>query len=92
MVEPRFGTELTYFALARYQLVAHPNNPSRLGSILSLVQDLEKIVSHPLIISLFFDNDAYGVVNFINNIIVPYNNASNKNFANDKPLSIKMKI
>ena len=92
MVDPRFGTELTYLALARYHLVAHPNNPTRLGSIFSLVQDLEKVVSHPLIISLFFDNDAYGVVNFINNIIVPYNNASNKNFANDKPLSIKMKI
>lgn len=92
MVDPRFGIELTYLALARYQLVAHPNNPNRLGSIFSLVQDLEKVVSHPLIISLCFDNDAFGVVNFINNIIVPYNTATCNNFALDKPLNINTKI
>ena len=92
IVDPRIGSELTYLALARYQLVAHPNNPSRLGNIFSLMHDIENIVSHSLVISLFFNNDAYGVVSFINNIIVPYHNAeSNKSFI-DKSLVIDDKI
>ena len=78
--DTRFGSELTYLALARYQLVAHPNNPSRLGNIFNLVHDLEKVVNHTLIISLFFNNDAYGVVSFINNVIIPYNTTANNVF------------
>ena len=92
IVDPRIGSELTYLALARYQLVAHPNNPSRLGNIFSLMHDIENIITHSLVISLFFNNDAYGVVSFINNIIVPYHNAeSNKSFI-DKSLMIEDKI
>ena len=92
IVDPRIGSELTYLALARYQLVAHPNNTSRLGNIFSLMHDIENIITHSLVISLFFNNDAYGVVSFINNIIVPYHNAeTNKSFT-DKSSIIEDKI
>ena len=75
--EPNFGCELTYLALARYQLVAHPANPSRMGKILCVVNGVEKIASHSLIISLFFNNNTYGIANFINRVIIPYNVATN---------------
>ena len=92
IADPRIGSELTYLALARYQLVAHPNNPSRLGNIFSLVHDIENIITHSLVISLFFNNDAYGVVSFINNIIVPYHNAESNKSLIDKSLMIDNKI
>ena len=75
--EPNFGCELTYLALARYQLVAHPTNPSRMGKILCVVNGVEKIASHSLIISLFFNNNTYGIATFINRVIIPYNVATN---------------
>ena len=75
--EANMGCELTYLALARYQLVAHPTNPSRMGKILCILNNVEKIASHSLIISLFFNNNTYGIASFINRVIIPYNVATN---------------
>ena len=48
-----------------------------MGKILCVVNGVEKIASHSLIISLFFNNNTYGIANFINRVIIPYNVATN---------------
>ena len=75
-VDSHLRGELTYLALARYQLVSHPTNPSRLGEIIRVSNGLEKIASHSLITSLFFNNNTHGIASFINRIIVPCNDAN----------------
>ena len=79
--------ELTYLALARYQLVSHPTDPSRLGEIIRVTNGLEKIASHSLITSLFFNNNTHGIASFINRIIVPCNdtNLSSTNYSVPAP-------
>ena len=75
-VDSHLRGELTYLALARYQLVSHPTNPSRLGEIIRVTNDLEKIATHSLITSLFFNNNTHGIASFINRIIVPCNDTN----------------
>ena len=75
-VDSHLRGELTYLALARYQLVSHPTNPSRLGEIIRVTNGLEKIATHSLITSLFFNNNTHGIASFINRIIVPCNDTN----------------
>ena len=73
LIGQHLGSEITYLALARYQLMAHPTNPLRMGNILCVLNSLDRLVNHSVLISVFFDENMYAVVNFINKILNPYN-------------------
>ena len=61
--------EMSHLALARYHLVAHPRDPTRLTRILSTVNAIRRMSNQENVIRLFFGNNPSLVLLCINNAL-----------------------
>ena len=59
--------EMSHLALARYHLVSHPRDPTRLTRILSTVNVIRRMSSQENVVRLFFGNNPSLVLLCINN-------------------------
>ncbi len=62
--------EVSHVALARYHLVAHPDDPTRLTKILLLVNTVNAVAGQDLLIPAFFDGETNLVLFFVNNVLL----------------------
>lgn len=62
--------EVSHLTLARYHLVSHPSQPTRLTKILLLTRHVHSVVNQENVISSFFGNDTPLVLLFVNNILL----------------------
>ena len=66
----RPGCDLSHLALARYHLVAHPGDPTRLTRIFVILNSVCAAAAKEDVAAVFFGNEV-GVVNFfVNNVLL----------------------
>ena len=66
----RPGCDLSHLALARYHLVAHPGDPTRLTRIFVTLNSVSTAAVKEDVAAVFFGNEI-GVVNFfVNNVLL----------------------
>ena len=64
--------ESSHLALARYHLISHPEDPTRLTKLLLIVNNLQRIMDQETVVATFFNNDAMLVQLFVSNVLLQH--------------------